>query len=50
MVRGFTGGDAEIQKSVNKVWADRRNWPIALPSYFTDEVLAFMMKALSCGK
>jgi DNA-binding transcriptional MerR regulator len=50
LVRGFTGGDPEIQKGVNQVWADRANWPIALPSYFTDEVLAFMMKAMAAGK
>jgi MerR family transcriptional regulator, thiopeptide resistance regulator len=50
LVRGFTGGDAEIQKGVNKVWADRSNWPTAVPSYFTDEVLAFMMKAMVANK
>jgi DNA-binding transcriptional MerR regulator len=50
LVRGFTGGDAEVQKGVKKVWADRANWPVALPNYFSNEVLAFMMKALSCGK
>jgi hypothetical protein len=50
LVRGFTGGDAELQKGVNKVWADRANWPTAAPSYFTDEVLAFMMKAMAASK
>jgi MerR family transcriptional regulator, thiopeptide resistance regulator len=50
LVRGFTGGEAEIQKGVNKVWADRSNWPTAAPSYFTDEVMAFMMKAMAAGK
>lgn len=50
LVRGFTGGDPEIQKGVNKMWADRQSWPVSLPNYFSDEVQVFMMKALSCGK
>src|SRR5260370_13912501 len=50
LVRGFTGGDPEIQKGLNKMYADRQNWPSSVPKYFTDEVQAFMMKALSSGK
>jgi MerR family transcriptional regulator, thiopeptide resistance regulator len=50
LVRGFTGGDAEIQKGVNKVWANRANWRVAFPNYFSDEVLAFMMTAMAPGK
>src|SRR5215831_13012810 len=46
LVRGFTGGDPEIQKGVNKLYADRQNWPAALPQYFSNEVQAFMMKAM----
>jgi transketolase len=27
LVEGFTGGDPEIQKGLNKMWADQQNWP-----------------------
>ena len=47
LVRGFTGGDPEIQKGLNKMWADRKNWPETQPKYFSNEVQAFMEKAIS---
>lgn len=50
LVRGFTGGDPEIQKGLNKMYADRKNWPVNQPKFFSDEVQAFVMKALSAGK
>jgi hypothetical protein len=24
---GFTAGDPEVQKGLNKMWADQANWP-----------------------
>ncbi len=27
LLEGFTGGDPEIQKGLNKMWADQANWP-----------------------
>ncbi len=27
LVEGFTGGDPDIQKGLNKMWADQANWP-----------------------
>lgn len=27
LIEGFTGGDPEIQKGLNKMWADKPNWP-----------------------
>jgi MerR family transcriptional regulator, thiopeptide resistance regulator len=27
LVEGFTGGDPEVQKGLNKMWADQANWP-----------------------
>jgi DNA-binding transcriptional MerR regulator len=50
LVRGFTAGDPEIQKGLNKMWADRKNWPENQPKYFSDEVQDFMMKAISASK
>ena len=47
LVRGFTCGDPEIQKGLNKMWADRKNWPENQPKYFSDEVQDFMMKAIT---
>jgi len=50
LVRGFTGGDPEIQKGLNKMYSDRQNWPASLPRYFSDEVQAFIMKAMAAAK
>ena len=50
LVKGFTGGNAEIQKGLNKMYADRRNWPASMPKPFGDEVQAFIAKAMKCGK
>ena len=46
LVQGFTGGDPEIQKGLNKMYADKQNWPATFPKPFSDEVQAFMMNAL----
>src|SRR5438105_8251731 len=47
LVQGFTGGDPEIQKGLNKMYADKQNWPATFPKPFSDEVQAFMQKALT---
>jgi MerR family transcriptional regulator, thiopeptide resistance regulator len=42
LLAGFTGGDPEIQQGLNRMWADRANWPAGkaksfqLPSEVTD--------------
>lgn len=48
----FTGGDPEIQKGLNKMWADQANWPDqSLRSYkVKPEVQDFIMKAMRAGK
>jgi len=50
LVRGFTGGDPEIQKGLNEMYSDRQNWPASAPQMFNLEVQAFMMKAMAAGK
>lgn len=50
LVRGFTGGNAEIQKGLNRMYADRNNWPATMPRPFGDEVQAFIIEAMKCGK
>jgi DNA-binding transcriptional MerR regulator len=48
LVEGFTGGDAEIQKGLNKMWADTENWPAQERQRFTikPEIQEFIMKAM----
>lgn len=46
MVRGFTGGDPEVQKGLNKLYADQGNWPSTFQKPFSDEVADYMKKAM----
>ena len=50
LVKGFTGGNAEIQKGLNKMYADRSNWPASMPKPFSDQVQAFIVEAMKCRK
>ncbi|HSM86546.1 MAG TPA: MerR family transcriptional regulator [Candidatus Limnocylindrales bacterium] len=47
--RGFTGGDPEIQKGVNKLYADQSNWPANFQRPWSDEVQAFITKAMAAA-
>ncbi len=48
LLSGFTGGDPEIQKGLNKMWADQGNWPEPQKSAYTikPELQDFIMKAM----
>ena len=46
LLKGFTGGNPEIQAGLNKMYADRGNWPSSMPKPFSDEVQAFIVKAI----
>ena len=48
LLRGFTGGDAEIQKGLNKMWADQENWPEPQRSAYRikPEIQEFIRKAM----
>src|SRR5215831_4897754 len=50
LVRGFTGGNAEIQKGLNRMYADRNNWPASMPKPFGDEAQAFIAEAMKQRK
>ena len=50
LIKGFTGGNPEIQKGLNKMYADRSNWPGSMPKPFGNEVQAFIMEAMKCRK
>jgi MerR family transcriptional regulator, thiopeptide resistance regulator len=47
MTRGFTGGDPEIQKGLNKLYADQANWPATLQKPFSDDVWNFIRQAMT---
>lgn len=48
LIKGFTGGNAEIQKGLNRMYADRDNWPASMPKPFNDAVQEFIAKAMKC--
>jgi MerR family transcriptional regulator, thiopeptide resistance regulator len=51
LVSGFTGGDPEVKKGLNAMYADRENWPaqqkerVAMPP----EIWNFIQKAFAAG-
>jgi DNA-binding transcriptional MerR regulator len=51
LVEGFTGGDPEIQKGINRMWADKANWPEGDAKRFQikPEIQEFMVKAMKCA-
>lgn len=52
LVEGFTGGDPEIQKGLNKMWSDQQNWPGELRGQFTIDptVQEFIVAAMKASK
>ena len=48
LIKGFTGGNPEIQKGLNRMYSDRENWPALMPKPFSDEVQEFIAKAIQC--
>jgi DNA-binding transcriptional MerR regulator len=48
LVEGFTGGDAEIQKGLNKMYADMPNWPAGRRAQFgiRPEIQEFIDRAV----
>lgn len=52
LVSGFTGGDAEIMKGLNKMYADRDNWPADQKEKVNikPEIWSFIQKAFAATK
>jgi hypothetical protein len=52
LVEGFTGGDPEIQKGLNKMWADKANWPTQERERFPIDprVQEFIVKAMNATR
>ena len=46
----FTGGDAEIQQGLNKMYADEKNWQTDWKKPFSDEVQNFIFEAMKVEK
>ena len=53
LVAGFTGGDPEIGRGLNKLYADRPNWPAAakeqMAPFGNPKVWEFMGRVMKCG-
>jgi DNA-binding transcriptional MerR regulator len=49
LVAGFTGGDPEVQKGLNRMWADKANWPDGDAKRFEikPEIQDFIVKAMN---
>lgn len=50
LIRGFTGGDPEVQKGLNKLYDDPGGWPTSFKKPWSDDVEAFMKKAMAAHK
>ena len=51
LLEGFTGGDPEVQKGLNKMWADQGNWPSNMKQYQVQpEIQDFIVKAMKIAK
>jgi MerR family transcriptional regulator, thiopeptide resistance regulator len=48
LVEGFTGGDPEVQKGLNRMWADKANWPAGPAKQFAikPEIQTFITAAM----
>ena len=47
LIEGFTGGNPEVQKGLNKLYADQGNWPTTFKNPYSDEVGAFICQAMA---
>ncbi len=50
LVKGFTGGNPEIAKGLNKLYEDQTNWPQTFKRPWNDTVDAFMIKVRAAHK
>jgi MerR family transcriptional regulator, thiopeptide resistance regulator len=50
LVRGFTGGDPEIQHGLNQLYADQNNWPQNFTKPFSDEACDYIQKVMAAQR
>lgn len=46
LISAFTGGNPEVQKGLNRLYADQQNWPSSFKKPYSDEAGAFICKAV----
>jgi DNA-binding transcriptional MerR regulator len=44
----FTGGDAQIQRGLNRMWSDSTHWPVDFKRPWSDAADAFIKAATNC--
>lgn len=49
LVQGFTGGDPEVQAGLNRLYADRSNWPASFQPPYSEAARTFIMQAMNCS-
>jgi DNA-binding transcriptional MerR regulator len=47
LIEAFTGGNRAIQEGLNKMHADKANWPSTMPRPYSDEAMAFIRQAMA---
>jgi hypothetical protein len=47
LIKAFTGGDPGIRSGLQNLYADRANWPATMKMPYSDEVGAFIAKAVA---
>jgi DNA-binding transcriptional MerR regulator len=50
LMEGFTGGNPEIAAGLQKLWADKENWPSDFKQPFSNDVNDFICKAIELRK
>ncbi len=53
LLAGFTGGDPEIQKGLNRMWSDQNNWPAGTEAkgwQIKPEIQEFILRAMRAAK
>ena len=52
LVEGFSGGDPEVQKGLNKMWSDKENWPAQERERFhiDPRVQEFITRAMTASR
>ena len=50
LIEAFTGGNPAVAEGVNKLYADRNNWPGDFKKPYSDEVGQFIARCIEIGK
>lgn len=50
LIRGFTQGDPEITAGLQRLYADRQNWPKEFQPPYSEAAAAFLRKAIAAAK